>query len=141
VTVDGVATSVAPGSAMTFNGWDFTGFKAPVDNSTTPATIVLNEVKAGQTMPLRWQLADAAGSPVTTLASASISVQNVSCGQASSVDAVEEVVSGPSGLQNQGGGNYQLNWQTNRASAGECVLIHLKLGNDAVAHQAYFKLK
>jgi hypothetical protein len=141
VTVDGVATDVVPGSTMTFRGWDFSGFDAPVDNSTPPATIVLNQVQGGQTVPLKWHLADADGAPVTTLATASVTVQQVACGQSSSTDPLEEVASGPTGLKNQGGGDYQFNWKTQKAWKGTCRIMHLVLGDDAVAHDAYFRFK
>ncbi len=39
--------------------YEFTGFLNPVDNT------VVNEAVAGQTIPLRWQLADANGIPVS----------------------------------------------------------------------------
>ena len=101
----------------------------------------MNQVKAGQTVPLKWHLATAAASPVTTLSSATISVQTVACGQATSTDDVEVLAPSPSGLLNLGHGDYQLNWATQKAWAGTCKIMHLKLGNDPAAHDAYFKLK
>jgi hypothetical protein len=140
VIVDGVPTDVAPGGSAAFAGWDFTGFGPPVDNSTAGA-IVLNEVKPGQAVPLKWHLAAASGSPVTNLASASISTRVVACGQASSSDALEEVAASPSGLQSKGGGDYQLNWKTNKAWAGSCRLMRLTLAGDGVGHDAYFRFR
>jgi hypothetical protein len=68
-------------------------------------------------------------------------VQQVACGQSSSTDPLEEVASGPTGLKNQGGGDYQFNWKTQKAWKGTCRIMHLVLGDDAVAHDAYFRFK
>jgi hypothetical protein len=138
VTVDGVTSLIAPGSTREINSWDFTGFFAPVDNSNPPDEIVLNQVKAGRAVPLKWKLADAQGSPVTTLASATVTVEGLECGLADTSDDLEQTFAGGSGLQNLGGGNYQLNWKTSAALARSCKIMHLDFG-DGIRHDAYFK--
>ena len=71
IIIDGVASIVGPNSPpRSFNSWNFTGFDIPVDNSTPPTTIVLNSVKAGRAIPLKWQLADPSGTAVTNLTNA-----------------------------------------------------------------------
>ena len=49
--------------------WQFIGFTSPVDNPS-----VMNSAKAGQTIPLKWRLLDAAGVPVTNLTTAKVTV-------------------------------------------------------------------
>jgi Tol biopolymer transport system component/pimeloyl-ACP methyl ester carboxylesterase len=101
----------------------FDGFFRPVDNAD-----VLNVVKAGQAVPLKWRLTDAAGTPVTHLATAQVTVQSLSCSLGTTEDLVEELAAGASGLQNLGNGNYQLNWKMSSSYAGSCKTLRLDLG-------------
>jgi Tol biopolymer transport system component len=134
VVVDGVSTALpAGGPAVSFASWSASGFRAPVDNPP-----VLNTVKSGRAVPLKWHLSDAAGAPVTDLATATVSVQNLACGLASTTDAIEQTFAGGSGLQNLGNGDYQLNWKTSSAWAGSCKTMRLDLGGGVVL-QADFK--
>jgi hypothetical protein len=96
----------------------FEGFGSPV------ATDLLNTVKAGQTVPLRWRLLDPTGAPVTDLATASVAVRTIPCGTLPA-DPVEELASGQSGLQNLGDGYYQFNWKT--AKTPGCRELTLEL--------------
>ncbi|MDT0166609.1 PxKF domain-containing protein [Actinotalea sp. AC32] len=127
VTVGGSTTALADGSGGSFVTWTVSGPGAPVDPQP-----VLNRVKAGRAVPLKWHVADASGAPVTTLTSASVSVRNLACGLATTTDEVEQTVAGGSGLQNLGGGYYQLNWKTSPAWAGSCKTMTLDLGGGAV---------
>jgi hypothetical protein len=111
----------------------FDGFSAPVNNDG-----VLNIAKAGQTIPLKWRLTDASGSPVTNLASAAVTVASLSCSSGSSTDQIEEYASGGSGLQNLGNGYYQYNWQTPKNYANSCKTMQLNLGEGST-HIALFK--
>ena len=86
-------------------------------------------------------LSDLASPPVltvTNLSTASISVKSFECGLADTTDALEQTAAGGSGLQNLGGGNYQLNWKSNTGWAGSCKVMHLEFG-DGIRHDAYFK--
>jgi probable HAF family extracellular repeat protein len=135
VVDDGVATDVGP-SATPINLWDFVGFSSPVDNPP-----ILNTVKPGSVVPLRWRLLAETGSPITNLGSASVSTAVISCPGSAGVDAIEEVASSPSPLVNHGNGNYSLNWKTEKSWSG-CVQMRLKLaGEGPIAHVANFKFK
>lgn len=133
VTVDGVTSAIAPGSTTTVATWDFVGFAQPVDNNG-----VLNKVKAGHAIPLKWRLLDTDGSPVTSLASATITVKSLNCALGSTVDQIEETAPGGSGLQNLGGGYYQLNWKTPTSYANSCKTMQLDL-KDGAPHNALFQ--
>jgi hypothetical protein len=108
--------------------YGFSGLQAPVNGS--PAAV--NVVRAGKVVPLKWTLTDAAGVPVTTLTSASVSTVAHSCGTTSGgpQDPVEEVATGGSGLQDLGSGSYQFNWRTPGSYAGSCRTVRLDLGDD-----------
>jgi PKD repeat protein len=114
--------------------YNFTGFSPPVDNLP-----VLNEVKAGLAVPLKFSLGGdqgldifAPGYPVS---------QPIACG-AGTLDAVEQTVTaGSSGLSyDPSTGQYTYVWKTNKAWAGTCRQINVKL-DDGTDHKANFKFK
>ena len=132
-TVDGVSGTVAPGAELDLEAWRFIGFEGPVE-----ADPVRNVVKAGQGVPLKWRVLDAAGAPITDLAAASVSVKALSCSTGSTEDQLAETATGASGLQNLGDGYYQLNWKTPRSYANSCKTMRLDIG-DGVLHTALFR--
>ena len=133
VTVDGIATTVATGQTKNVTALDFIGFSSPVDNPS-----VLNVVKAGQAVPLKWRLMHPNGTPYTTLASASMTVTSLACSLGATADQLEEVAPGGSGLQNHGNGYYQINWKSPKEYSSSCKILHLNLG-EGVTRVAYFK--
>jgi hypothetical protein len=132
VTVDGVSSTVQAGQSLTLQAWDFIGFESPVDNGG-----VLNVVKAGSAVPLKWRILDAAGAPVTGLDDARVTVASLACSAGSSADQLEELAAGGSALQNLGDGYYQLNWKTPKSYANSCKTLRLEIG-DGVLHTALF---
>jgi Tol biopolymer transport system component len=133
VSVDGISGTIPSGATRAVAPWDFQGFDSPVDNLPT-----LNQVKAGQAIPLKWTLQAPAG-PVTSLAGATLTTTAVPCSASAPVDPVEETLPDGSGLRNQGGGRYLLNWKTPSSYAGSCRRLHLDIG-DGVTHDALFRL-
>jgi uncharacterized delta-60 repeat protein len=116
----------------------FNGFFSPVDNSPT-----LNMANSGQTIPVKWRITDANGTPISDPASfKGLSSYAVSCTSyaGDSVDAIEEYSAGSSGLQYLGDGNWQFNWKTSKAYAGQCRMMVLTLG-DKSTHTADFRFK
>ena len=107
--------------------YNFIGFSAPVDRPNT-----MNISKAGQAIPLKWQLLDANGVPVTNLTAVDIKISSLSCGGNVPTDLIEEYASGASGLNNKGGGNYQFNWKTPTNYLGTCKNIGLDFGSGYV---------
>ena len=131
----GVSTPVG-GSSSPINLWDFVGFDQPVDNSG-----VYNVAKPGSNIPLKWRLLSETGAPITNLASASVSVTAIGCQGGAASDQIEEVAPSASGLQNQGNGNYQLNWKTDKNWTG-CKQLRLSLqGEGPIVHTALFTFK
>lgn len=104
------------------SSYELSGFFAPVDNLPK-----VNLAKAGQTIPLKFSLAESSGQPVTVLASASVKVTDAACDLGSTSDLLEEYASGGSGLQNLGGGSYQFNWATPKSYAQSCKHLVLSL--------------
>jgi hypothetical protein len=96
---------------------------------------VLNVARAGQSLPLKWRLVDAAGNPITSLSRASVTVAHLNCEAGASTHLVDEYASGGSGLQNLGDGYYQYNWATPRSYANSCKTRQLSLG-EGIMHTA-----
>ena len=131
LTVGGTTASIPSGASTTAETAVFVGFAQPIDNS------VLNRVKAGQVIPIKWRLVNGAGAPITNLSSASITATTLLCPLGVTSDQIEETVAGSSGLQNLGDGYYRLNWKSPTTYAASCKTLHLQLGG--VTHDALFQ--
>jgi hypothetical protein len=104
----------------------FMGFDDPVENS------VANAAKAGRAVPLKWRVLDLGGNPVADLSAGVVKATSVriDCtGLSAEEEAVDAYAAGASGLQNLGGGSYQLNWRTEPSWKGTCRRLQLDLGD------------
>ena len=147
-TPNGVGTfSVSCGGAVDVAGntgsaaasyavhYTFNGFAAPVDNPP-----VINAVKAGQTVPLKFSLGSDHGLDVL-LGGAPLSAA-IGC-TSGVVSTVEDVAAAPGSTPfayDPLTGFYQFNWKTDRSWAGTCRRLQLKL-DDGTVHVADFTLK
>jgi uncharacterized membrane protein len=111
--------------------YTFDGFKQPVDNG------VVNQALAGQTVPLKFTVLSADGSPVTNLTTFTLIVRSLSCDRGVTGDQLEEYWVGSTGLNNLGGGDYVIGWKTPKSYAGSCKTLVLAL-DDGVEHTAAF---
>ncbi len=103
----------------------------------------LNMVKAGSTRPLAFQLLDVLGNPVTNLTFCAnttgtgctapwvnLSYFFATCQTDTSPHIDTDISSsGNSGFQNLGGGNYQMNWQTQKSWKGKCANVEATFDN------------
>jgi hypothetical protein len=118
--------------------YNFEGFFTPVVNAP-----IINTVKAGSAVPVKWRLTNAGGAPVSDPNSfLGIFSYQVNCGSTDSLEApVETVAPGGSGLQYLGDGNWQINWKTlTTYPRGSCRVMELRL-NDGTSNYANFKFK
>jgi hypothetical protein len=113
----------------------FIGFRTPVDNNG-----IRNAANSGQAIPLKWELRDFAGNPVTTLAGVTVTVASLACDAGTTLDLIEEYAAGSSGLQNHGNGSYQFNWKTPTSYARSCKTMKLDLG-EGIVRTALFEFK
>jgi predicted outer membrane repeat protein len=113
--------------------YNFSGFFPPVDNLPT-----MNTVKAGKGVPVKFSLGGdqgldifAEGYPVS---------QPIVCDTGAPQDAIEETVTaGASGLSYDAASDtYTYLWKTNKAWAGTCRQLNVRL-NDGTEHKANFK--
>ncbi len=118
--------------------YGFVGFLPPIDNLP-----VVNSVKAGQTIPGKWQLKDAAGnliSDLSSLAPGGLTSVKVNC-SSGLVDAVEEVLLSPgSTVFRFDGTQFIYNWQTSKSWVGTCRLMTVTL-KDGTKYSAQFTFK
>ena len=116
--------------------YTYTGFFAPVDNPS-----ILNVAKAGQAIPVKWQIYYTSGAVADPTSFVSLTSAEIGCGVlvAGAVDTVE-TYSGSSGLQYLGSGSWQFNWKTPASYANSCRSMKVTL-KDGSTHIAYFNFK
>jgi hypothetical protein len=126
-------TSLGGATACTMTLFNFSGFLQPVDN--LPA---LNQVKAGQGVPVKFSLGGNQG--LNILASGSPSSQLVACDSSAPLDAIEQTVTaGSSSLSYDAATNiYTYVWKTDKSWANTCRQLKITL-TDGTAHVANFK--
>jgi hypothetical protein len=120
-----VAGNAAPPVTATYSvGYNFNGFLSPL--SAQPYSGLF---KLGRTIPVKWQLTDASGNPISALSAVS-SLQialNGDCQGSADGVPFDPGTSGSSGLRYDGSANqYIFNWQTS-GSSGLCYSILLNL--------------
>jgi hypothetical protein len=99
------------------------GFFQPVDMNE-----VLNVVKAGRAVPLKFRLTDTDGNGVEVPGlDVVLRAHALACSAGSTTDLVSETTAGGSGLQYLGDGNYQMNWKTPTAYARSCKTLTLEV--------------
>lgn len=115
--------------------YNFSGFFSPVDNLPT-----LNQVKAGQNIPLKFSLSGNKG--LAILAAGYPASQQVNCSTNVPINDLAETDNpGNSTLTyDSGSDRYQYNWKTEKSWAGTCRALAVKL-NDGSTHTANFKFK
>jgi hypothetical protein len=116
--------------------YNFNGFFQPVDNYPEP-----NAVKAGQSVPLKFQLTCGISFISDINAVTSIQSANVPCMGGDPGDPIPADDSGASGLHYDYVANqFIYSWKTQKGWANTCRVFILTLG-DGTQHLAYFKFK
>jgi hypothetical protein len=145
VTYTPGAPLITSGSTSRFVGW-----QSPIVDSD------LNQVKAGSTRPLIFNWNDSSGNPITNLSYCrsfiptnsgnicqdsptvatpwvNLSSFGVACPNGAPINTATDTSSlssaGNSGFQNNGSGNYQLNWQTSKSWKGSCANVQVTFDN------------
>lgn len=138
------ASPFVPGSVVTASDpayytatFVFTGFFPPVENNG-----VLNVARAGQTIPLKWRITAADGSPVSNLTDVTVTAVSLACSVGTTTDLTDEYAAGASGLQNLGDGYYQWNWKSPASYANSCKTLLVDIGEGpGFEHTADFQFK
>jgi hypothetical protein len=127
------------GAKLTIGSWSTKGFYQPVDMGD-----VLNTVKNGSTVPVKFELFKSVGGPELTSTSdvSSVSAKTVSCTAFTGdpEDAIEMVATGGTTLRYDAtGGQFIYNWQTPK-KPNTCYNLTMT-AKDGSTISAYFKLK
>jgi len=152
------AATYTPSAAPITTGVGFVGWESPVSDTE------LNLVKAGSTVPLKFQFFDNLGNPVLNLAycntvSSTPAVCSdpamaatpttpwinlnpvvITCQNSSAINTATDTslsLVSNTGLLNQGGGNYQLNWKTPKGQQG-CANIQVTYSTGGAANVVLF---
>jgi prealbumin domain-containing protein len=135
VASGGAATCMITNDDIAPPTYAFTGFVGPVDNPP-----VLNTIKAGQAVPVKFSLGGSLGLDV--FASGYPKSQHVTCSTSAPLDAVEETVTaGASSLSyDPATGLYSYVWKTDKAWSQTCRQLIVRLA-DGTDHVAQFKFK
>ena len=115
--------------------FNFTGFFSPINNPP-----VLNSVKAGQAVPVKFSLGGNQGLDI--FASGYPQSQQVTCDTNAPVDDVEQTVTaGGSSLQyDSATDTYTYVWKTDKSWSNSCRELSVKF-TDGTVHTASFKFK
>jgi hypothetical protein len=117
--------------------FNFTGFFSPIDNKDTYGNYVLNSVKAGSAVPVKFSLGGDKGLNIFTTGYPKSSV--IPCSPTAEVDAIESTVTaGQSTLQYDAiRDQYTYVWKTEKSWTG-CRQLEVKL-TDGSSYRASFK--
>jgi hypothetical protein len=126
-------------SAKTFTvtvGFDWNGFLAPVDNNG-----VLNLIKGGSTVPLKWQVSNERGGYVSDLGIVNQAASGViGCMSGALTDSLATDATGGTSLRYDSTANqYIYNWQSPKKSS-TCYRVTIAL-TDGTSHTALFQLR
>jgi hypothetical protein len=155
-TFDPTAAPLAAGARINL----FVGFQSPVVNDP-PGNVILNLIKAGRVVPLKWQFFNSDGTPnpnyswcplgpganPAICSNASVNAPWVYlfrvpdvCPNGAPDNIATDMTIDPnaSGFQNFGDGSYQFNWQTSKADTG-CTTVVMQLDRGLYVFPAEFQ--
>ena len=133
---DGNGNTTAGSFTVTVTfGWN--GFFAPVDNNG-----VYNVIKAGQSVPLKWNVPNGSGGWIGSLSVVrSVTQTKVTCQTAAPADEIEAPTSGATELRYDTTANqFVYNWQSPKVGAGTCYRLGVTL-TDGSSRTALFRTK
>jgi PKD repeat protein len=121
-------------------GWSgFSGFYYPIEMG------IMNSFKAGNSIPVKWHLADADGNDISDPASfGNLVSYGVNCPNSRLMPASSDIVRiypGSSGLQYLGGGNWRINWKTLKNYAGTCRNMYIEFNSGQKSPEVLFNFK
>jgi hypothetical protein len=129
---DNVGNTSLASATYSVLAWTLTGFYQPVDMG------ILNNVKAGSTVPLKFEVF-AGSTELTSTSVVQVSSQRISCTAGPSDDIENYATGGTSLRYDTTGGQFIFNWQSPR-SPGNCYRITMTT-SDGSSIFADFRLK
>ena len=133
--MDKAGNSATKASGYSVLAWNLKGFYQPVDMAG-----VLNTVKGGSTVPLKFEVFRGAEELTATSAIKSFTQAKIACDGSTPTDEIEVTSAGGTSLRYDAtGGQFVQNWQTPK-SPGTCYQVTMTT-QDGSTLQANFKLK
>jgi hypothetical protein len=128
--------NTASGTFTVTVNFAWNGFFAPVDNGG-----VVNGIKGGQSVPLKWSIPNGNGGFVSDLSVvSSVKQATIACSSSAVTDDIEAPTSGSTSLRYDTTANqFIYNWQSPKG-AGTCYRLTVAL-TDGSTHTALFKTK
>ena len=128
--------NTASGTFTVTVSFAWNGFFAPVDNGG-----VVNGIKGGQSVPLKWSIPNGSGGFVSDLSVVtSVKQATITCASNAVTDDIEAPTSGSTSLRYDTTANqFIYNWQSPKG-AGSCYKLTVAL-SDGSTHTALFKTK
>ena len=121
--------------AYSVTAWTLKGFYSPVDMNH-----VVNVVKGGSTVPLKFEVFAGPTELTSTSSIKSFTTAKIACDGTAPQDEIEVTSTGGTTLRYDGtGGQFIQNWQTPKA-AGSCYRVTMATQDDSTL-VAYFQLK
>jgi hypothetical protein len=133
---DRAGNTASVGRTYTVAPWTVRGFYSPIDLGG-----VVNTVKGGSTVPVKFELFAGSRELTATTEVVSITAQRVNCSSSAPVDAIETTVAtGGTALRyDSTAGQFIYNWKT-PAGANTCYLLTMT-ARDGSTQQALFRMK
>lgn len=128
--------------------WSLSGFYQPVDMKDASGNVVVNTIKSGQSVPMKFEVfvnnIERTDATIGGTTIKSFTQQQISCGavSSSSLDAIEEVTTGSTSLKYDpaNGGQFIGVWKTPSGQQNNCYRVAVTtMDNSSLV--AFFKLK
>ncbi len=133
---DNAGNTALSSRSYTVLAWTASGFYSPVDMNG-----VVNTVKAGSTVPLKFEVFAGSRELTDTAIVAGIRVGKITVPSSTPTDEIETIATGGTILRyDSTSGQFIYNWSTKGLTAGQCYQVELTL-QDGSTIIAYFKMK
>jgi len=137
---DNAGNTSSASATYTVLAWTLTGFYAPVDMRDANGNEIINTVRGGQTVPLKFNVYAGPTELTSTAVVVKFSALQTGCTATATVDDIEITNTGGTSLRYDAtGGQFIQNWQTPK-KAGFCYRVTV-FTEDGSTISALFKLK
>jgi hypothetical protein len=120
--------------------WTPKGFYSPVDMLDSNNKPVVNTVKAGSTVPIKFQVFKGDKELTDTNSVKGVSATAIDCATGSSTDEIEVTATGDTSLRYTDG-YFIYNWKTPRDKAGSCIELTMTTADEVSSLNAIFRLR
>jgi hypothetical protein len=121
--------------------WELKGFYQPVDMRTVANPNLINTVKGGSTVPLKFEIFAGATELTDVSNVKSFYASQITCGDSTVADPIEITTTGGTSLRyDSTSGQFIQNWKTPSSQIGKCYVATMTT-QDGSSLSAYFKMK